>query len=538
VAQHYKEHLEELVLAEGYGFDGIFVNEHHFTASNNNPDCNLTAAILIDRTKTCRVGVIGNIIALRHPLAVAEEFAMLDCLSGGRFIPGMVRGLPAEWVSYNMDPFTARKRFTEAYQIIHRALTQELVDYDGEFWNIVQASIWPKPLQNPFPPFWMPAGSLESIRFAAENHLVACQTLQPTMVLKQCFDEYRRIATEDLHWNPGLGNFTGLRFIHIDEDHQKAMQEGLGMFSYLMLSIGRPVYNPAPLPGFNTDQSYKHRRANADDVFSSSEARHALKSSDGQAARFRDAGLMLSGNPEAVTEWLIEDAKTAGYGNLIVTFRVGHATHRQALKSQELFAKYVMPILRKINQDQGSSTIDQTTAKPTEVFSEGTTDSELPFYGDFNYSLSPDAIETVGVARKAENGHVTATWEMQVAKIGEDGSPTQIIVPGRSTEHKGCAIRLNLVARNGTPIGGDAEVTLDTIGPADAKAQIMFKGRYSEFAQASGHTVGAQTRGVARNDYSIRLSITVPSEAAEPDLEHDESTFEIRCFKYLVTLSA
>jgi alkanesulfonate monooxygenase SsuD/methylene tetrahydromethanopterin reductase-like flavin-dependent oxidoreductase (luciferase family) len=260
VVQHYKEHLAELAQAEDYGFDGIFVNEHHFTASNNNPDCNLTAAILIDRTRNCRVGVVGNIIALRHPLAVAEEFAMLDCLSGGRFIPGIVRGLPAEWVSYNMDPFAARKRFSEAYHIIHAALSRELVDYEGEFWNIAHASIWPRPVQDPLPPFWMPAGSLESIRFAAENRLVACQTLQPTSVLKQCFDEYRRIAAADFGWKPGFANFTGLRFMHLGEDHDTALREGSAMFSYLMLALGRPVLNPAPLPGFNTDESYKHRR--------------------------------------------------------------------------------------------------------------------------------------------------------------------------------------------------------------------------------------------------------------------------------------
>lgn len=539
VVQHYKEHLEELARAEAYGFDGIFVNEHHFTASNNNPDCNLTAAILIDRTKTCRVGVIGNIIALRHPLAVAEEFAMLDCLSGGRFIPGVVRGLPAEWVSYNMDPFTARKRFTEAYQIIHRALTQELVDYEGEFWNIAHASIWPKPLQNPFPPFWMPAGSLESIRFAAENHLIACQTLQPTTVLKQCFDEYRRIASEEFGWKPRFSNFTGLRFIHVGEDHQKAMEEGLGMFSYLMLSIGRPVYNPAPLPGFNTDHSYKHRRANADDVFSSSQARHNLKGSEAdQAARYRDAGLMLSGNPEAVAEWLVEDAKTAGYGNLIVTFRVGNATHEQALKSEELFAKHVMPILRKINVDEALSATNQMAANLIEVRRAATSSSDLPFYQDSNYTLGRDAIETLGVVRRADNGRVTMAWEMQVAKMGEDGSPTQIIVPGPSSEHKGCAIQLNVVASDGTPIADDARVVLEAIGPGDAEPQIMFDGRYGQFAKAHEHTVAAQTRGVARNDYLIKLSITTPSADAEPDLEHEESAFEIKCFKHLVTLSA
>ena len=537
VVQHYKEHLEELARAEDYGFDGIFVNEHHFTASNNNPDCNLTAAILIDRTEKCHIGVIGNIIALRHPLAVAEEFAMLDCLSGGRFIPGMVRGLPAEWVSYNIDPFTARKRFAEAYHIIHQALTQELVDYEGEFWNISRASIWPKPVQNPFPPFWMPAGSLESIHFAAENRLVACQTLQPTIVLKQCFDEYRRIATKEFGWNPGLSNFAGLRFMRLGEDHGKTLEEGVGMFSYLMLSIGRPVLNPAPLPGFNTDQSYKHRRANADDVFSSPEARHNLKSSEvDQAAKYKDAGLMLAGNPESVAEWLAEDARVAGYGNLIVTFRVGNATHKQALKSQELFAKYVMPILRKVNVEETAKPSERLAPQPLEIRTASGTG--LPFYQDSNYTLDRDAVEMVGIVRNAENGRVTLAWEMQLAKIAEDGSPTQIIVPGPAPEHKGCAIRLYLVAKDGDEITDDATVVLEATGPADADKQVMFQGSYKQFVAAPNHTVAAQMRGVARNDYSIRLSVSLPSTAAEPDFEHEESTFEIKCFKYLLTLSA
>ena len=536
VVQHYKEHLEELTRAEEYGFDGIFVNEHHFTASNNNPDCNLTAAILIDRTRNCRIGVIGNIVALRHPLAVAEEFAMLDCLSGGRFIPGMVRGLPAEWVSYNMDPFTARKRFAEAYHIIHRALTQELVDYDGEFWNIARASIWPKPVQNPFPPFWMPAGSLESIRFAAEHHMVACQTLQPTIVLRQCFDEYRRIATEEFGWHPGFGNFAGLRFMHLGDDHRTAIDEGLEMFSYLMRSLGRPVLNPAPLPGFNTDQSYKHRHANPDDVFSSSEARHNLKSPEvDQAAKFRDAGLMLSGNAKAVAEWLAEDATAAGYGNLIVTFRVGNSTHRQALKSQELFAKHVMPILRKINADGPARPSNGAAAGPIEVRS---APAALPFYQDSNYLLNRDAVELVGISRNAQNGAVTLSWEMQVAQIADDGSPIQIIVPGPAADHRGCAIQLRLVTSDGVELTDDARVMLEASGPDDVDRQIMFEGIYRQFTEAADHTVAAQRRGVAKNDYSIRLLVSLPSTAAEPDLEHDESTFTIKCFKHLLTLSA
>lgn len=549
VVRHYQEHLELLASCEQKGFDGAFLNEHHFTASNNAPDSNVMAAALIARTKTLKVGIVGNVISLRHPLAVAEAFAMLDCLSNGRFIPGIVRGLPAEWVSYNMDPFTSRQRFTEAYHIIHRALTEEIVDYEGEFWNIAQASIWPKPVQDPFPSFWMPAGSMESIRFAAENRIVACQTLQPTSVFKQCFDEYRRVANEEFGWSPGPGKIAGLRFIHIDEDQAKAEEEGLAMFKYLMLSVGRPVVNSAPLPGFNTDQSYKHRQANADDVFglgfgnTSAEGRKGGETDKEEeiarraalaeeVVRYREGGLMLAGTPEFVAEWLVEDAKATGYGNLMVSFRVGNASHAQSMKSQELFARHVMPVLRPLNVDTTSD------AEAKRIIVANAPLKEPEFFGNSNYALSPDAIEMRGVSRQL-NGHaVTTSWNMQVAEIAEDGSPTQIIVPGPSSDHIGCAIYLHLVAEDGSQISEDAEIILEAAAPTGQNRQVMFQGKYREFTHSEHHTVAAQSRGVAENDYVLRLAVNVAIGQPEPDLEGGESTFQIKCFKHLMTVSA
>ena len=120
VTKTYHEHLDEWAICEDLGFDGAFVNEHHFTPINIQPACNLMAAAIIMRTKTMKVGVIGNVLPLRHPIRTAEEFAMLDCLSGGRFIGGIVRGVPQEYVSYNVDPFTGRERLMESYDIIHK----------------------------------------------------------------------------------------------------------------------------------------------------------------------------------------------------------------------------------------------------------------------------------------------------------------------------------------------------------------------------------------------------------------------------------
>jgi hypothetical protein len=144
----------------------------------------------------------------------------------------------------------------------------------------------------------------------------------------------------------------------------------------------------------------------------------------------------------------------------------------------------------------------------------------------------------MGVARHAANGRLTLAWEMQVAPIAEDGSPTQIIVPRPTSDHKGCAIQVHLVTRAGAEIADDATVVLEASGPGGADKQVMFEGEYRQFKQAPDHTVGAQQRGVAKNDYTIRLAVTLSSTTPEPDLDHDESTFAIKCFKHLLTLSA
>ena len=124
----YQEHLEEWELCEELGLDGAFVNEHHFTYFNINPSCTVLAAALIARTNRMKVGVIGHVLPLRHPVQTAEEFAQLDVLSGDRFIGGIVRGVPQEYVSYNVDPFSSRERFAESYEILKKCLTEEIFD--------------------------------------------------------------------------------------------------------------------------------------------------------------------------------------------------------------------------------------------------------------------------------------------------------------------------------------------------------------------------------------------------------------------------
>ncbi len=168
----YREYINTLAYAEELGFDGICVNEHHQNAYGLMPSPNLIAAALTQRTRRVKIAVIGNALPLYNPpLRVAEEMAMLDVLSGGRLIAGMVVGGGPEYYSYQVDPTSARERFREALDLIIKAWTQPgpfLWNSKHYFFNYVNP--WPRPLQKPHPPIWIPGvGSLETIEFIAQR---------------------------------------------------------------------------------------------------------------------------------------------------------------------------------------------------------------------------------------------------------------------------------------------------------------------------------------------------------------------------------
>ena len=97
---------------------------------------------------------------------------MLDCLSKGRLISGFARGIPREYQVHNVPLAESRARFEEAYDIITRAWTEEVFSYEGQYWSYHDVALWPRPVQQPHPPIWMPiVGSQESIEFAAAHNI-------------------------------------------------------------------------------------------------------------------------------------------------------------------------------------------------------------------------------------------------------------------------------------------------------------------------------------------------------------------------------
>src|ERR1051325_5779977 len=111
----YAEHLDQMVMYEDYGFDAIGINEHHAKPYGLMPSPNLVAAALTQRTKRIKIALLGNLPALHaNPVRLAEEIAMLDCMSGGRIISGFVRGVPQEYLALSVPLEDARARLGEA----------------------------------------------------------------------------------------------------------------------------------------------------------------------------------------------------------------------------------------------------------------------------------------------------------------------------------------------------------------------------------------------------------------------------------------
>ena len=150
----YNLYLDELELAAEVGFDGVAVNEHHQNAYGLMPSPVVMASSLARRTEKCKLAILGNAFALReHPLTLAEEHAMIDCITAGRLITGFVRGIGAEFYSLAANPTLSHERHMEAHDLVVRAWTETgPFAFEGKHYHFEYVNLWPRPYQDPHPP--------------------------------------------------------------------------------------------------------------------------------------------------------------------------------------------------------------------------------------------------------------------------------------------------------------------------------------------------------------------------------------------------
>jgi alkanesulfonate monooxygenase SsuD/methylene tetrahydromethanopterin reductase-like flavin-dependent oxidoreductase (luciferase family) len=345
-AENYKEHLEEMAYCEELGFDGVVFNEHHYSAYGTMPSPNLIAAALSQKTARIKIGVLGNILPLRnHPIRVAEEYAMIDCLSNGRLIAGFVRGIPPEYIWYNVNPEESRGRFEEAYELIMTAWTQPVWSYHGKFFQLQDCAIWPRPLQQPYPPIWIAARSAESIEWCVKRRLPIAQVYQTTAQIEDTFGYYRKIARDD-GWEATPDHFILCRHIYIDESDEKAREVAEPAMRYFFTVFNRG-FNEAINKGaadqrrlmaaLTTERSFSYFREGN---------RERLDFSKFDWDGLISTGYLIAGNPDSVARQVIEQMNQIGAQHFMGMFHIGNLRHDKVISSLNLFKKEIMPRLQ------------------------------------------------------------------------------------------------------------------------------------------------------------------------------------------------
>lgn len=337
----YQEYIGQLVHAADCGFDGICVNEHHQTAYGLMPAPNLIAATLIERTrgKDTKIAVLGRALPItNNPITIAEEFAMLDNLSNGRLITGFVRGIGCEYHSSTTNPIYSHERFHEAHDVIVRSWTSdEPFDFEGEHYNYNYASCWPRPVQQPHPPIWIPSqGSGETIDWAADpsRKYPVIMAFSPTDAVIKFHQAYRQKAEEYGYEATGdqLGWSTPLYVAETDEIARKEAAEHIETLFNHFFHIPFEFLFP---PGYTGIPSLQRMM----------EFRKGIGTSKLKLDDLFNRGNCIVGSPDTVASIIADAHEKTGFKIMMPMIQFGTLPDELVKKSTELYAKEVMPKL-------------------------------------------------------------------------------------------------------------------------------------------------------------------------------------------------
>jgi alkanesulfonate monooxygenase SsuD/methylene tetrahydromethanopterin reductase-like flavin-dependent oxidoreductase (luciferase family) len=340
----YNDFMDELEYAASCGYDAICVNEHHSNGYGLMPSPNLIASSLSRRTTNTTICVMGNSLALYNPpTRVAEEFAMIDCISGGRLIAGFPVGTPMDdCFAYGQNPSQLRERYYEAHDLVMKAWQHpDTFAFNGRYNQQRYVNIWPRPVQRPHPPVWIPGGgSIETWQWCAEMDYVYS--------FLSYFGHKVGRATMDGYWaemdrlgkdrNPYRAGFA--QAVAVAETREQAIEIYTEAAEYFFLRCLHVDPRFAAPPGYTTEATMRFGYTSQ---VSAAAARSQMRPTE--MKELVDAGYLVIGSPDEVVEQIDELANNLHVGNLMLLMQFGNMSKELTKYNTKLFAERVMPKL-------------------------------------------------------------------------------------------------------------------------------------------------------------------------------------------------
>ncbi|MBK6660722.1 MAG: LLM class flavin-dependent oxidoreductase [Proteobacteria bacterium] len=341
----YNDYLDLLELAEDVGYDGLGINEHHQNAYGLMPSPQLMAATLARRTHRAAILLLGQSLALYDPpTRVAEEMAMIDCISGGRLISGFPVGSSMDDnYACGVNPATLREQYHEAHDLIMRAWRDpDVFAWNGKHYKLRYVNLWPRPLQTP-PPIWIPGGgSLETWDFCAAHkynysYLSFSGYIRGAQLMEGFWQRMEELGSD---FNPYQAAFAQqICVAETDAEAQRLYEKHARYFFSRCLHV-YPGF--ADAPGYRTEPTIRAG-------LSSQMAGQSSALNQAAALSWRemiDKGYIVAGSPDSVAEQIEKVVDSLKIGHLVCLLHFGDMPNDLCRYSTEMFATKVIPQMR------------------------------------------------------------------------------------------------------------------------------------------------------------------------------------------------
>jgi alkanesulfonate monooxygenase SsuD/methylene tetrahydromethanopterin reductase-like flavin-dependent oxidoreductase (luciferase family) len=339
----YSDRMRFIRRVEELGFDGLIFTEHHSGPNGGltpSPIVMLAAASQVtERMKLATMGI--QLPTYPHPIRVAEELAMIDNLSGGRLVVGLISTGAPGMFTFNIPAEEERDRYHESFDLIRKAWTEpEPFEWRSKYYDYDSVSILPRPVQQPYPEVWTTCSSEQSLQWAARNHI---RLLAPGTVTQTAdiLNYYRMYAEERCGWTPTAEDLGVAREFYITPT-MTSLEE-----------LVDDVLEQERRYGWDFDvkvPKYKElARFHASERTYEYGARAGRPAGGGRSETGFSGGQFLIGDPEAITQQILEQREACGNpGVLVIRPEVGHLSIQEVGDRLELFAKEVMPTIQAL----------------------------------------------------------------------------------------------------------------------------------------------------------------------------------------------
>lgn len=324
-SEPYQDMLRCLPRAEELGYRSMYLATHHAKTDGLCPGPLPALGAAAAVTKTMKIGTAVMLVPMYAPLKLAEDIAVLDNISEGRFILGVAPGYVAtEFAAHGIPREERVGRFEEALDLMIAAWTQDEFEFNGKYYRVPRTVMTPKPVQKPYPQIWYGVSAKSSLKRAAKRH--AIQIMSPRHGIAELQAHYApyEAAAQEIGWT--IPERPIIRQVFVASTLQKAEALAAPAIEHLY----REVYGKASAAG--------DRVLRNDD--GSPITDHHQVNFDTFKARY------IVGTPEFAINEIIKYRDGLGCTEMVCWMHMPGIRGADVMTSVELFAREVMPVFQ------------------------------------------------------------------------------------------------------------------------------------------------------------------------------------------------